>query len=383
MDTRSSRHIPQLDGLRGLAIVLVLAFHFVGDPAISASGIDGVVRSLTRIGWCGVDLFFVLSGFLITGILLDHKESPRYYQAFYARRILRIFPAYYAFLIIYLVLLPWLWPELRNMFRAPDAVLWLYLADFKGHSYPTYHFWSLAIEEQFYLVWPLIVARCTPRRLTHVCGLLMTSALLFRIAIFTDIIPLHELKAYTLLFTRWDALAAGSLLAVLVRNDQGRAWLQRFAGRVMCIALTAIVGVIAIDGGPEFWNAAMGTVGYSALACFFMTAVYFAACGKGGQRYHRTLRSSVLRFFGRYSYGLYIIHFPLRVLMEIRFGVTPEFLGQIGGTYLVSWLCYALLLTVMTILAALVSWNIIEQPILRLKRFVPYQPIKHGSAVSM
>src|SRR6266704_2509367 len=158
---------PGLDGVRGIAILLVMFFHFANMKP--ASKIDGYFYAFTHYGWSGVDLFFVLSGFLITGILVDARGSPSYFKAFYARRALRILPAYYGFLFVIFVVLPllglgaganymlarqhqgWYWLHLTNVMMA--------IGEIPGHgSNPSTRFWSLAVEEQFYFLWPAIVA---------------------------------------------------------------------------------------------------------------------------------------------------------------------------------------------------------------------------------
>jgi len=173
-------HILALDGLRGVAILLVIACHFVSNLHIVGDGPAWIIVALAQAGWTGVDLFFVLSGFLITGILVDARGSNTYFRAFYARRALRILPAYYGFLFAIFVLLPllnlgagdnymlarqhqgWYWLHLTNLMIA--------IGEIPGRGpYPNTLFWSLAVEEQFYFIWPAIVALCSTRTLRRVC----------------------------------------------------------------------------------------------------------------------------------------------------------------------------------------------------------------------
>src|SRR5579863_7613015 len=159
-----SRHLPSLDGLRGVAVLLVLIGHFAYVP-IALKGIPGKIFALTHAGWTGVELFFVLSGFLITGILLDSKGAENYVSSFYIRRALRILPLYYGAVLVAFVLLPLLGraglPGLSPEFNPDQLWYWFYAGNWAwnwNHCYqPFAHFWSLAVEEQFYLAWPWIV----------------------------------------------------------------------------------------------------------------------------------------------------------------------------------------------------------------------------------
>src|SRR4051812_8053988 len=175
-------HFPGLDGLRGLAILMVMILHFGGTTEQGMSGLNLWFSRITGAGWCGVDLFFVLSGFLITGILYDAKGTPGGLRNFYARRVLRIFPLYYATLIVLFVILPLLAPGPNpglDKVALHQGWLWLYLSNFAAvfigdHTFAAGlvqagHFWSLAIEEQFYLVWPLIVLTLRRETLINIC----------------------------------------------------------------------------------------------------------------------------------------------------------------------------------------------------------------------
>ena len=186
-------HILALDGLRGIAILLVVACHFVSNLRITADGWASPLVAFAHAGWAGVDLFFVLSGFLITGILVDARGSSSYFKAFYARRVLRILPAYYGFLFVIFVVLPalhvgagdnamlarqhqgWYWLHLTNVMMALDEL--------PGHGpYPSTLFWSLAVEEQFYFIWPAIVALCSTNTLRKVCIAGVIGCIVLRIA---------------------------------------------------------------------------------------------------------------------------------------------------------------------------------------------------------
>jgi peptidoglycan/LPS O-acetylase OafA/YrhL len=172
--------IPELDGIRGIAVLLVIIHHSVANYTPLATW-EKVVCQAVGIGWSGVDLFFVLSGFLISGILIDSRESPRYFTSFYARRVLRIFPLYFGYLLGFFCLIKpfaaiFPFPEVAKWSLLPATEqlwYWSYLSNWRsglGHdiSFLT-HFWSLAIEEQFYMVWPLVVFFASRKALLRIC----------------------------------------------------------------------------------------------------------------------------------------------------------------------------------------------------------------------
>lgn len=174
----SRHHLQELDGLRGFAILLVLCSHLVSLPPGGRSPfVDRLVGMILGLGWVGVDLFFVLSGFLITGILVQSRGGPHYFRNFYARRSLRIFPLYYLFLAIATFISPLLLsPEsILTLPKEHAWVYWLYLSNFGGKPSEAFaHTWSLAVEEQFYLVWPAIVFFAKPVAMRRVCVSLST-----------------------------------------------------------------------------------------------------------------------------------------------------------------------------------------------------------------
>jgi peptidoglycan/LPS O-acetylase OafA/YrhL len=170
----SGKYVPALDGIRGLAILAVLVTHSV--PRLPATGLGYWCNQLIELGTFGVDLFFVLSGFLITGILLDSKDAPNYFRNFYARRFLRLFPVYYLYLIFIALLLPAIHRAIHTHMPDFGGNWWWFLLyscnlkpDHAANDAYLGHFWSLAVEEQFYLVWPAVVLLLSRRRLTYFC----------------------------------------------------------------------------------------------------------------------------------------------------------------------------------------------------------------------
>src|SRR4051812_22693033 len=238
--TAPRSHIPSLDGVRGLAIAIVLVHNATFILHGNHATLPKVAAAVAAAGWLGVQLFFVLSGFLITGILFDTRTRPQFFRTFYARRTLRIFPLYYVFLAGALFIVPllanvadWHATAWRNQF-----FFWTYTSNWAnpfGHDIPGLsHFWSLAVEEQFYLLWPVIVFLGSPRFLLRLCAGLVAVTPFVRLGL--RLSGFAPLAGYEFTIARWDALAAGALLAICLRDDRMRTLLPRY---MKAIAITA------------------------------------------------------------------------------------------------------------------------------------------------
>jgi len=325
MSAPPRRIIPELDGLRGIAILLVFLTHFVAlQLPIDARGVDGAVRWVARFGWTGVDLFFVLSGFLITGILLDTKGEPGYWRNYAARRCLRIFPLYYGALVLVLLVLPRVvhWDDSRYaILQANQAWYWTYLVNFmeviKGPgsaALNTSHFWSLCIEEQFYLVWPLVVLAASRRALLWIAAAACVGGLAFRWWLVRT--PLDPQAAYVLTPGRLDGLMLGAALAVAARQGG----LERWQGTARRLFAGSATLVVALAGwrGMEYRDPVMAVAGFPLIAVAFGSLLVLALTTQG--RFARLLRTPHLGAWGRYSYGLYLMHYPLLGAIEQKLG---------------------------------------------------------------
>jgi peptidoglycan/LPS O-acetylase OafA/YrhL len=380
---RLSGHLPALDGLRGLAIILVLIEHFVRlQPATL---LEGIVCRGAAVGWVGVDLFFALSGFLITGILLEAKGGERFFRNFYLRRAFRIFPLYYGCLLLVFFGLPHLGvfgpDETRNLLHT-QGWFWSYLSNVMIARAgtlavsPMQHFWSLAVEEQFYLVWPLIVWLLPRRRLKAVC----LSALLGSLAIRMTLRALGEPGAvlYVLTPTHLDPLAAGAWLALVAREPGGLDWVKARVPVALALGLLGIAAIMLTAHGPVVETLAMQSVGYPLLALTCAALLAGALTGPVSSPLGRLWRSKVLGFFGRLSYGLYVLH-PLLLLLVAWRGFDVAWFAQRAGSQLLGQVVFAGLMTALSAGVALVSWHAWEQPFLRLKSRFPMQgPLRKG-----
>lgn len=369
-------HSLPLDGLRGLAILLVLAHHF--SIVRSDASFDAGVLNLLHNGWIGVDLFFVLSGFLITGILIDTRDSERYFVSFYARRTLRIVPLYYLMVFLSYHVLP-NFPIWYSRLVGPGSVphesyFWLFLTNFVFAEQDQFQHgvltiaWTLAIEEQFYLLWAVVVWICPPRWLGPACAVMVFGVPLLRaaaVAAGSSLIQIHVQTPY-----RADTLAAGAWLAWRSRQPNPEA-VFRFAPWSVLAGLSGVVGLAWWDGHLVWDTPGKQSLGYSFLALAASGLLVCVITRSEGSRWVRTFSAGWLRSVGRYSYCLYLIHLPvLWTMKELVFDPTRA--PQLMGSSLPAQVMFYAVAFVPAFALAWLSWRYFEQPILRLKRFFPY-----------
>jgi peptidoglycan/LPS O-acetylase OafA/YrhL len=355
----SQRHIPALDGLRGIAILLVVVFHYW--LGWTAGPLDQFVQFWAGAGWIGVDLFFVLSGFLITGILLASKGRAGYFRVFYARRVLRICPLYFIVLLFLLLIgtsrAPWPWLFLTNVQVA-----------FEGRQLPpgVDVTWSLGVEEQFYLVWPAVVLLCSRRSLLLLCVTLAALAFIGRLLLLG--MGVTPFVVYMLTPARMDSLAVGAAAAVLARGRTGPCALHARARRVAIVAGGVLLAVALANGRLMQHAWGVQVLGFSAAAVLF-AAVLLTVLGAPDGRLSRALENRVLRVFGEKSYALYLLHMLVREALLHVFESNPPAL--VAGSVLPMELAFTGLGLVLSLGLAYLSWHLLEAPMLRLKaRFV-------------
>ncbi|MGK2862021.1 MAG: acyltransferase family protein [Chitinophagaceae bacterium] len=356
---RKNTHLPSLDGLRGIAILLVVFYHNYG------------FISKSTYGWLGVDLFFVLSGFLITRILIEGQDQPGHLKKFYIRRVLRIFPLYYAVLIFFLIVFPaiglfgqqlqyyenhqfWLWTYLQN---------WLFAFHLPSSTNLLNHLWSLAVEEQFYLVWPILIMLIkNARTLFYLMLVILISVIATRAILYAQKLPgLNYITFYT--FTRIDGLCVGSMVALSHKIK------FTFFSKYLAIVITVLACFnfafyfFTLKNERAFPYYAI--VGYTTFAGLFGVLVDELVL------HTRTALSSLfslalLRFLGKISYGLYIFHWPVFILLT---PVVTRLLHASGEhSSNLEHILSSTIVTLVAIMVSTISYYTFEMKFLLLKK---------------
>ena len=335
-------------------MLLVVLFHYLPRHGTGLAGM------LASTGWMGVDIFFVLSGYLITSILFEQRGAEDYFRNFYMRRVLRLFPLYYFLFFFALVLTPFLyihWRLLQLPMLFYGANLVLPFDNSLGWVGPfnLFHVWSLAVEEQFYLIWPWIVGgRWSRETLRRVCLAGVVAAPLLRLALLA--LHVEPWFIYQSLPTRMDSLLMGALLALSPLPS------LRAARAVGGAALMAL-GVSVWAGHSAFFlGRPMQGLGYSALACLAASVLTMSLYP--ATMAHQICSWKVLRFYGRYSYGLYLWHY----LFMQQFGALNAWVTQHIRTQLAAAAVSISLILLCSTAIAMASYRLLEQPFLRLKR---------------
>lgn len=366
-------HLPALDGIRGLAILLVLGTHLFWANSHTGSRLFNFIVDAFSTGYIGVNLFFALSGFLITGILIDTLHISHFFKTFYARRVLRIFPLYFGFLFLLLIFtrpLHFVWNGWQYYYLTYTANIALWQQrDLILPHFNINHLWSLQVEEQFYLVWPLIVYRVRRcQSLFRISIAVCLIILLIRIALvifrghFSNIyLP------YSPTFSCADNLLYGCGLCAILRTSSRERVLQ-LAPRVFAICISILAITFFVFHGLEWQNNFfVPTFGFSIVG--IASAALIAMALRPQSSTQMLFKNRTLRFFGKYSYGLYVYHYsineaisgPLRHLIDTRFH--SKVLGILVA---------ALVVLTLSILVALFSFHFFESPFLRLKRYFTY-----------
>jgi peptidoglycan/LPS O-acetylase OafA/YrhL len=376
------RRVPELDGVRGIAIGMVVLYHYFLLPIQAPPGtFFSYVKAAGMFGFSGVDLFFVLSGFLIGGILLDSREATNYFRVFYTRRFFRIIPLYAVVAVASWTVsgladgplkslafwhenrLPWVtypfflqnvWMALRN-----NMGIW-------GLGVT----WSLAVEEQFYLTLPLLIRVVSPRRLIFWVTGAIAAAPALRILCHT-MWPVHQYSWVYLMPCRADALLLGVLGAMALRSPRWREQIEKHRGVLLGAMLVLLLGVVVLlkippDSRGRPYGSEMLTVGFTWLALLYLAIILYAQIARDGW-ISRCLRWRWLMWLGSIAYGMYLLHgFILAIISGLIWGKIPQ-----GGPSLGEWGATILSLAI-TLGLCQVSWVYFEHPLIRLGHRHPY-----------
>jgi peptidoglycan/LPS O-acetylase OafA/YrhL len=305
--------LPALDGLRGLAILLVMFYHYGVGINHQQSLIQHVVWSLSGFGWTGVDLFFVLSGFLITRILLQSRDADNYFSSFYARRFLRICPIYYVSLFVLFLVVPlilrtesahmpslherlWYFAYLQNWLNVFGRMAWPIMLT---------HYWSLGVEEQFYLIWPLIIYCLPPKRLLQSIIAACIFSLILRLTLMALLVSPETIYRNT--FTRMDALFIGAACALLIRNELWTEKIRRYAAW-LCFAPLVTLAALRTQPFRATAPTELG-LGYTVIALSYAALlIAIVTTTNNGSILQRFLSSGMMRAFGKYLRGIHLAH---------------------------------------------------------------------------
>lgn len=366
-------HIPALDGVRGWAILLVIMNHTImllprQEPI--AFPIRKIIE-LLGMGWVGVDLFFVLSGFLITGILLRTKNEEGYYINFYARRSLRIFPLYYLVITVYVLVVPLFFVNFNQIYTETiqfgKFIYYIYAQNFMPGRFhidslpqlllaPT---WSLAVEEHFYLLWPTIVYFMKDRHLLRLSVVLIIVAVLLRVTFKLLGDPFSSL-IYVCTFCRMDSILVGALIAVVLHCPEKKILFERLKWQLFLGTFFLLLGgyVLAKIISFNFFE----TVGYTFFALFCGSLINLIMFLPRRSRFLLVFDNSLCRSFGKYSYSMYLFHTPAILLIR----KAPFFNS---ATYaLPAVMALFALSTVMTYAISWITWHTYEKHFLKQKK---------------
>ncbi|MEP7129780.1 MAG: acyltransferase [Sphingomicrobium sp.] len=370
---------PALDAIRGVAIILVVAYHFLDERSgiARSTGFTRAVGSISAVGWTGVQLFFVLSGFLIGGILIDHRSQKGYFRTFYLRRVFRIVPLYALSLLIFALFYTcydWRGAGLSDVFKF-ELPVWtvltftqnIFVAAVGHYAGPGWLgvTWSLCVEEQFYLLLPCLIYVVPPRRLPAVCVAAIIFAPLFRTLLLV-IWPDNALAPHVLLPGRFDALFLGVLAACLWRNDKAQTAIWRWRPAIAIAFAAMSILLLANLNRITSFGQMMQMIGYSVISVYFFLAMILAVSASTTPRWLAVARKP-LCLAGTGAYSIYLFHRPVQALVRTTLPGHPVVI-LIVSLFLVvmlSWAC----------------WKVIEAPAIRFgRRAFRYGDVSSGNS---
>lgn len=375
MDNR----IKELDGLRGIAVVLVMALHlfkraayFTEHPTLEAFTV------FTTVGWVGVDIFFTLSGFLITSILLKSKTDEHYFKNFYVRRALRIFPLYYAAIAFVLFFAPKVEEEFTAQLTTTLPIMLLHQQNW-ALLFDNFHItqylgitWSLAIEEQFYLIWPFIVYKLNREKLVKFSiGYIAVSTLarILGTLVWPDVGEASTFFYYTS-FARFEEMLFGGLLAVFLTYDGAKEKVRRWSIPLFLVSFAVFVAlhILSLPGSPHPEHASIPLMlgGYTTAALFTLGLIGTFVSHPPQNIFRRIFGNPILAFLGTYSYSMYLFHMTAALIL----------LDVFWHSELRGWkpfVLYPLATYAATVVIALLTWHLLEKHMLGLKKYFDYK----------
>jgi peptidoglycan/LPS O-acetylase OafA/YrhL len=370
----------ELDSVRGIAVVLVIAYHtLLKSDDLTGNAILHSITNLTSVGWIGVDIFFTLSGFLITSILLRTRTSEHYFKNFYARRILRIVPVYLVLIFSVIAFAPKLEEDFIAQLPKSLAMLlsfqqnWIVIFWDVPLSVYLAVTWSLAIEEQFYFIWPLIVHRLRNETLLKAGVAYMALSFLARIVAVMFVEKVGRMSIYDFFylmpFARFEELLIGGLLAILLTYEELKETIRKYSIPVfgfsfVCYVVMTVMSPVPTT--PTFGYVPITIAGYDLIALFTAGLIAAFATYPETAWIRRLFQNGVLAFFGKYSYSMYLFHVPV-MLISLDWIWRAKLRGA-GAYALHVFITYAV-----TTVIAMLTWNLIEKHALSLKKHFEYE----------
>lgn len=367
------KQIQVLDGIRGLAILLVMTYHFSisFQQEEHFSQLDSIIATIFQMGWIGVDLFFVMSGFLITSILYTSTDHKNYFKNFYIRRFLRIFPLYYAVLFALLVIAPQISSTAaEKTIQMREESIWFlsYLVNWRiaevgGFSnFQSGYMWSLAVEEQFYVVWPFLVL-FFKRRLALLCFSLIVIFAVLRLYLLMN--GTKPGVVYVMTFTHLDGLLLGSALAVLKIDGHLTAKVKRLLYAASILAIVCFFAVFMVSGKFVYYTYEVAAIGLLVISIIFSGLLIRTIDSPQGSYLQSLFSSRFLMLPGKLCYGLYLLHQPIGVLVSDKLMSHDAFM--IGDSRVCAAVVNIVISMSISFIAALISYHLFEKHFLKLK----------------
>lgn len=338
MNTKPVTHLPVLDGLRGIAVLLVVLFHvFLYNTAALGDHAETVMR-FAVFGQTGVDLFFVLSGFLITRILLSSRNQKNQIKNFYIRRFLRIFPLYYLFLILIFYILPQLGLlkddvnliQKLSYFFYFQGIRYTWFNDFSGPM----HFWSLAVEEHFYLFWPFIVSLLSFRNLVFTSIILIIISVLFRYFLKTN-----GYSDFYFTICRLDSLALGAIISMIEVKNISSEKVRKVAIFLFLIT-TLMISCLFISKHIFHSSDLIASLKFTLIGMFYFSIILYLL-NSNKSIIGSIINLGVFSFCGKISYGIYVYHpLCLTLFKQLNLGFLWYVTLSISVTIIISWISY-------------------------------------------